>query len=353
MVATNNASVVSYIDKQGGTHSPALCTEVHRSLETSYVVSSRGNNSVRHIPGRFNILAGCLSRMLKPIQTKWSLNQRIANQVFQMMGYPNIDLFATRLNNRLPVYVSPITDNRALVIGALSMNWDRIHGYAFPPFYTIPAVLNKVCQFQCRIVLVAPLWPLVMASRSATATGSSAHKSHQRSRLSGSTRRKIFASKFSNACPSRLGIIKQSITDKKFSKEVADHVSASRRLLQRRFMMQNGQFSPVGVIQKSIILSWPFLELWCSDFLLYMSREKKYQVSTVKGYRSMISNTLKFKSGINMGSDPIISELIKSFEIQRPVQKSLAPKWDMACVLSSLCKEPYDLYIKLQCYISQ
>ena len=56
----------------------------------------------------------------------------------------------------------------------------------------------------------------------------------------------------------------------------------------------------------------------------------------------MISNTFKFKSGVNIGSDLIISELIKSFEIQRRVQRSLAPKWDLACVISSLCKEPYE-----------
>ena len=56
----------------------------------------------------------------------------------------------------------------------------------------------------------------------------------------------------------------------------------------------------------------------------------------------MISNTLKFKSGTNTGLDTIISELIKAFEIQRPIQRSLAPKWDLACVLSSLRKDPYE-----------
>ena len=56
----------------------------------------------------------------------------------------------------------------------------------------------------------------------------------------------------------------------------------------------------------------------------------------------MISNTLRFKSGVNVGSDPIISELMKAFELQRPVQRSLLPKWDVACVLISLCKEPYE-----------
>ena len=59
-------------------------------------------------------------------------------------------------------------------------------------------------------------------------------------------------------------------------------------------------------------------------------------------HRSTISNTLKFKSDNNIGSDHVISELIKSFELQSPVDRSLAPKWDLSCVLFSLCSEPYE-----------
>ena len=114
---------------------------------------------VRYIPGRFNILADRLSRMLKPVPTEWCLNQTIANLVFSMSGYPSIDLFETSLNNRLPAYVSPIPDSKALAMDTLSVSWDYIHGYAFPPFHVIPAILNKIHLFQCRIVLVAPLWP--------------------------------------------------------------------------------------------------------------------------------------------------------------------------------------------------
>ena len=40
--------------------------------------------------------------------------------------------------------------------------------------------------------------------------------------------------------------------------------------------------------------------------LIHMFEAKKCEASTIKGYRSMISNTLKFKSGINIGSDPFI-----------------------------------------------
>ena len=78
------------------------------------------------------------------------------------------------------------------------------------------------------------------------------------------------------------------------------------------------------------------------DFLIYLFSEKKYQISTTKGYRSMISNTLKFKTGNRVGSNPVLSELIRSFELQRPVQRSLTPKWDLSWVLVCLQKAPYE-----------
>ena len=34
-----------------------------------------------------------------------------------------------------------------------------MHIYAFPPFHLIPAVINKIRLSQCKIVLIAPLWP--------------------------------------------------------------------------------------------------------------------------------------------------------------------------------------------------
>ena len=52
MISTDNTTVVSYINKQGGTHTPILCEEVwkiHRwCLEHDILIG------VHHIPGRFN-----------------------------------------------------------------------------------------------------------------------------------------------------------------------------------------------------------------------------------------------------------------------------------------------------------
>ena len=36
---------------------------------------------------------------------------------------------------------------------------NELGSHAFPQFYKFPAILNKSRQFQCKIVLVAPLWP--------------------------------------------------------------------------------------------------------------------------------------------------------------------------------------------------
>ena len=55
----------------------------------------------------------------------------------------------------------------------------------------------------------------------------------------------------------------------------------------------------------------------------------------------MILNALKFKTGNRIRFNPVLSELIRSFELQRPVQRSLTPKWDLSWVLVCLQKAPY------------
>ena len=58
---------------------------------------------------------------------------------------------------------------------------------------------------------------------------------------------------------------------------------------------------------------------------------------------STISSTLIFNdTGYDFGSHPVLPELIKSFQRQRPVYRSLTPKWDLAFVLSHLCKAPFE-----------
>ena len=105
-------------------------------------------------------------------------------------------------------------------------------------------------------------------------------------------------------------------------------------------MIQNGSYTPIGFIERRLFRLAPLTVI--AEFLIYLFSEKKYQISTIKGYRAMISNTLKFKTGNRIGSNPVLSELIRSFELQGPVQRSLTPKWDLSWVLVSLQKSPFE-----------
>ena len=55
---------------------------------------------------------------------------------------PEIDLFASRINNLFTKYVSYKTGPSALAIDAFTLDWSKLMFYAFPPFSVIPAVLS-------------------------------------------------------------------------------------------------------------------------------------------------------------------------------------------------------------------
>ena len=113
----------------------------------------------RHIPGVLNICADQLSRSLTPVSTEWSLNPCVTTKIWQEFGTPAVDLFATCLNNRLPVYMSPCPDQKALAIDALFQDWDGLNAYAFPPWPVLGKVVRKISLTNCSVLLIAPFWP--------------------------------------------------------------------------------------------------------------------------------------------------------------------------------------------------
>ena len=72
---------------------------------------------------------------------------------------PHIDLFATRLNHKVPLYVSPVPDQHAWDIDALNINWLGLTAYAYPPTALLHRVIQKIRQSSCITILIAPDWP--------------------------------------------------------------------------------------------------------------------------------------------------------------------------------------------------
>ena len=79
LICSDNSTVVSYLNKEGGTHSIEMCALIWRIL--AFTNSRRIQIRARHVPGSLNVIADSLSRRDKVIQTEWSLHQQIFNQI--------------------------------------------------------------------------------------------------------------------------------------------------------------------------------------------------------------------------------------------------------------------------------
>ena len=158
LVATDNTTVVAYINKEGGMRSGPLCALLWRML--TWCTRQKVTLKARHIPGHLNVIADKLSRLGQTIQTEWSLLQEVFQEICRRWHQPQVDLFATRFNNKLPLFVSPVPDPLAIVVDALSLPWEDLDAYAFPPTAILGKVVEKLQNTPCkRIILIAPGWP--------------------------------------------------------------------------------------------------------------------------------------------------------------------------------------------------
>ena len=103
--------MVAYINKQGGTHSAEICAFLWKIMTWChhYQITLK----MRHIPGCLNVMADLLSRANQVQSTEWSLHLQVFKQIGQKWFTPHVDLFATRLSHKLPLYVSAVPDPNA------------------------------------------------------------------------------------------------------------------------------------------------------------------------------------------------------------------------------------------------
>ncbi|XP_067653190.1 uncharacterized protein [Haliotis asinina] len=158
LVHTDSSVAAWTINRQGSTRATPLLDLTLRLFE----LVDRLCLSIRavHIPGAKNVLADVLSRPDAPPSTEWQLNPRTFQSLCLQFGRPMLDLFATRLNCQLPIYVSPVPDPAAWAVDALSLEWEGMDAYAFPPPAVLAQVVAKLQNTKSiRLLLVAPMWP--------------------------------------------------------------------------------------------------------------------------------------------------------------------------------------------------
>ena len=157
LVHTDNTTVLYYLNRQGGARSVSLSVKAENLL--LWCQEQNISLTAKHISGKMNVLADLLSRAHTILHTEWTLDRNVLRPVWETWFTPQVDLFATRFSYRLPVYVSPVPDPGAWEVDALSIPWENLLGYAFPPIPLLGKVLRKAREEKATLILVAPMWP--------------------------------------------------------------------------------------------------------------------------------------------------------------------------------------------------
>lgn len=154
---SDNATVVACLNRKGSARSRPLNSWTISIL--SLLQRHNWDLSVFHIAGVRNILADALSRRA-PVSSEWSLDSSSFHQICARVGIPEVDLFATCENHKVPTYVSPVPDQRAIAVDAFTLDWGQWSLiYLFPPVRMLLRTLNILESYRGTAVLVTPLWP--------------------------------------------------------------------------------------------------------------------------------------------------------------------------------------------------
>ena len=332
-VFCDNVTAVPYLRKEGGTRSPMLNTIAQEILRWAEYLDIR--LAPQFIPGSNNVLADALSRPHQLPHSEWSLNMTVFLSLSRLWPV-QIDLFATSANHRCSIYFSPYRDPQAAGTDAFLQSWDGLQAYAFPPFAIIPRVLAKLRESrETELTLVAPHWaqrPFVCRSPPAVA-GPCGHPS-------GSYRPPAPASLSAplpgspQATTSCLETLRRFTRAAGFSSAVAEQSSLARRPSSRAAYQ----------------LRWSVYRSWChshghsvsrpslakvADFLTWLRSSRHLGVSSIRGYRSMLSAVFRFHLP-SLSSDPVLRDLLRSFKLSSAECILCPPAWDLAKVLRYL-----------------
>ena len=161
LIATDNTTVVAYINKEGGDEiGLPVCPTVENTVLVYQAASntqgmSHPRPAERDSRQAIQAWPYHSNRVVTSSRSVPSCMLKVASATKK-----KVDLFATRFNNKLPQFVSPVPDPQAWAVDALSLSWEDLDPYAFPPAAILGKVVEKLQDYPCnRIILIAPGWP--------------------------------------------------------------------------------------------------------------------------------------------------------------------------------------------------
>ena len=125
-----------------------------------------------------------------------------------------------------------------------------------------------------------------------------------------------------------------------FSSRVASQIGFARRASSRTNYQVKWSVYRQWCREESHFISQPLLPK-IADFLFWLCRSRKLSVSSILGYRSMLSSVFHFKQP-EISSSFILKDLLRSFKVEAPVQLIRPPPWDFDAVLRFLISSTFE-----------
>ena len=308
--------------------SDSLCALLWRIL--SWCTRQQVTLRARHIPGRLNVIADKLSRLGQTIHTEWSLHPKVFQAICSRWHQPQLDLFATRFNNKLPQFVSPVPDPQACAVDALSLSWEDLDPYAFPPAAILGKVVEKLQDYPCNRIILG----------SSGNVQSNPTVSAQHTKLSVSAFQPGPSQEPVQSEPTCLAPRASAIKEQGFSEAVAARIEAPQRGPTRSVYEAKWTIFTKWCLSNQVDFRAPPLKA-VADFLLHLFQDRKLQPGTIDGYRSAIADKLG-NSTINVSKDENLTRLLDSFHRDRPKGRRGIPSWNLSLVLHQLTKAPFE-----------
>ena len=335
----DNTTTVTYPRRSGGTFSSTLNATAREILLWAE------NHRVRLLPqfimGSSSVTADALSRPNQVIGSEWTLHQEVVDHLVHKWPAV-IDLFATSLPNREAPSVF-LTGLRSA--GSGDRRSSPILGQS-PGLCPSSDSHHKESSCQTEVIeeLRVNAHSSVLASEGMVPgpSGTIVRRSHHTVKSKRSTKTAPLPPlppKSAYASADCMATIKRFARQAGFSSMVAGQLVFCRRQSTRLNYQAR----------------WGTYRKWCRDFghrsssssiakiaefFTYLFKRKGAALSTIKGYRAMLSAVFKFP--LPEISTSILKDLIRSFEISAPRPLFLPSPWDLDKVLQFLSGPPFE-----------
>ena len=154
-VLTDSTTSVCYVTNMGGCKSVG-CNDISKGI-WNLCIENNIWLTCCHIAGKEN-KADFPSRHFND-NIEWELRQDIFDKICRLWEYPDIDLFASRLNHKVTQYCAFEPDPGAVFIDAFSINWEKYKCvYIFSPFSLLSRCIRKIQTDHAKAIIIVPLW---------------------------------------------------------------------------------------------------------------------------------------------------------------------------------------------------